>query len=149
MKLLEDHFSTKEKRELVDAIEAAENLTSGEIRIYFERSCEEDPFERGKQIFEKLGMHRTQLRNGVLFYISLADHKFAIVADKGINDEVPDGFWQDIRDEMRNRFREISVLDGMKHGIKEAGEQLATYFPVQADDKNELSNELLFHDEEE
>lgn len=149
MKLLEDHFSTKEKKKLVDTIVDAENLTSGEIRLYFERNCEGDPFERGLTIFEKLGMHRTKLRNGVLFYISLADHKFAIVADKGINDEVPDGFWQDIRDEMRRRFREKSILNGLEYGIKEAGQQLSTYFPVQSDDKNELSNELIFNDEEE
>ncbi len=149
MRLFEDYFSTKEKKELVDTIEKAENRTSGEIRVYFEKTCPDDPLERGKQIFEKLGMHRTELHNGVLLYISLRDHKFAIVADKGIHERVPKGFWSEIRDEMRSRFKNESILSGLKYGINEAGKQLSAYFPVKKSDKNELSNELVFGHEEE
>jgi uncharacterized membrane protein len=33
-------------------------------------------------------MHKTKLRNGVLFYLAIEDHKLAVLGDAGINSKV-------------------------------------------------------------
>ncbi|MFA6798982.1 MAG: TPM domain-containing protein, partial [Bacteroidales bacterium] len=95
-------------------------------------------------IFNKLGMHKTALRNGVLFYIGLKNRQFAILGDQGINQVVPPGFWDRISDYMREEFAKGKFFEGLTQGILLAGEQLKAHFPIQADDRNELSNDISF-----
>src|SRR5450631_1217956 len=104
MKSAKSFFSEKEKKEIVDAIAKAELNTSGEIRVHVEDSCKEDAFTRGVTVFAKLAMHKTERKNGVLFYFSVKNKKFAIVADKGINEVVKSGFWHEIKEQMQNDF---------------------------------------------
>jgi len=142
MKSAKNFFSEKEKKEIVDAIAMAELNTSGEIRVHVEDSCKEDAFKRGITMFASLNMHKTELKNGVLFYFSVKNKKFAIVADKGINDVVKPDFWNEIKEQMQTDFSNQNFLAGLCKAIKTTGIQLAAYFPLGADDKNELSNEI-------
>jgi len=142
--MAKDFFSESEKSQIVEAIAHAENLTSGEIRVHLETKCSEDVLDRAAYLFEKLEMHKTELRNGVLFYISFEDHKLAILGDAGINATVPDGFWDEIKDLMINSFKKGDYCKGLSSGIQKAGEQLKTHFPVSKDDVNELSDEISF-----
>ena len=87
-------------------------------------------------------MHRTAERNGVLFYLATEDHKFTILGDRGIDQAVPDGFWNEIRDEMQRHFQLGEFEQGLSRGILMAGEQLAQFFPHSADDINELDDEI-------
>ncbi|MDA3779148.1 MAG: TPM domain-containing protein, partial [Bacteroidales bacterium] len=58
---------TEEGKSLItEAIRKAELNTSGEIRIHIESKCKNDVLDRAAYIFEKLSMHKTNLRNGVL-----------------------------------------------------------------------------------
>ncbi|MFW6290642.1 MAG: TPM domain-containing protein, partial [Mariniphaga sp.] len=138
------YFTEKEKLQIKNAIHAAEFNTSGEIRVHIEKHCKEDVLDRAAYIFEKLEMHKTKLRNGVLFYLALEDHRFAILGDAGINQKVPDNFWEQIKEEMAAQFKEGNVTQGLINGITMAGEKLKQYFPWQKDDVNELSNDLSF-----
>ena len=57
MKLFEEYLSRKEKENIQDAIEKAESLTSGEIRVFFEQHCKNsDPYERGLECFASLNI---------------------------------------------------------------------------------------------
>jgi uncharacterized membrane protein len=94
-------------------------------------------------------MHHTEQRNGVLFYIAMADHKLAILGDKGINDVVPPTFWDEIRNLMVNHFKTGDYTTGLVEGISLAGHQLKVSFPYFDADKNELSNEISFQEEVE
>ncbi|MCC6818055.1 MAG: TPM domain-containing protein [Bacteroidia bacterium] len=126
-------------------IEEAEKLTSGELRVHIESSSKIEPFLRGLEVFEQLNMHNTKLKNGVLFYIAYKSKSFAIVADKGINDLVPNGFWDEISSEMSALFKQGLITDGLVYGIRSAGEKLAKFFPYDgATDTNELSDEISF-----
>jgi uncharacterized membrane protein len=89
-------FSQEEKVRIEAAIGEAEKLTSGEIRLHIDRTCQRNVLDEAVAVFEKLGMKQTELRNGVLFYISIDDRKFAVIGDKGINQVVPAGFWDTI-----------------------------------------------------
>lgn len=137
-------FSEKEKKQITDAIKQAELNTSGEIRVHVEGKCPEDVLDRAAYWFEKLSMHKTELRNGVLFYLAVADRKFAILGDAGINAKVPENFWESIKANMLTQFKESHFANGLSAGIMMAGEQLKAHFPYQTDDVNELSDEISF-----
>jgi uncharacterized membrane protein len=137
-------FSKEEKEDIVQAVKNAELDTSGEIRVHIENSCKGDAKDRAAILFNKLGMQKTELRNGVLFYLALKNRKFAILGDGGINKVVPDNFWDDIRDTMLNYFREDNFAEGLAEGISMTGQQLKKHFPYQSDDVNELPDEISF-----
>ena len=92
-------FTTQEKEDITIAIKNAELDTSGEIRVHIENSCKGDVKDQAAYLFEKLEMQKTEQRNGVLFYLAIKNRKFAILGDVGINQVVPDDFWDDIRNE--------------------------------------------------
>lgn len=141
-------FSEQEQERIREAIAAAERSTSGEIRIFVEKHCQGQPYERAVHFFNKLGMAQTKLRNGVLIYLASEDHQFAIIGDAGINQAVPENFWQSTKDLMLGHFKQGNLADGLIAGIHEAGQQLKTFFPSLADDTNELSNDIAFGEED-
>jgi len=142
--MAKDAFTEKEKKQIVDAIKEAERNTSGEIQVHLENHCKEDVMDHAAYIFKTLKMHKTELRNGVLFYMAIKDHKFAILGDAGINNKVPENFWDDIKEHMLSHFKNGDLTAGLSEGIKMAGEQLAAHFPYKKDDENELPDEISF-----
>jgi len=141
---VETFFSNEDKKQITDAIAEAEMNTSGEIRLHMEGHCKIDVLDRAAYIFEKLKMHETAQRNGVLFYLAVHDRKFAILGDAGINQVVPANFWDEIKETMLGFFKEGKFIDGLEKGILMAGEQLKANFPYQHEDVNELSDEISF-----
>lgn len=138
------HFSEEDQALIIHAINLAESKTSGEIRLAVESRCKSTALERAAYYFNRLGMQKTALRNGVLIYIAIADHQFAIIGDQGINSKVPSQFWEKTKDLMAQHFREGKIVQGLIVGIEHAGEQLSQYFPAAPDDINELPNNILF-----
>ncbi len=143
---IRQYFSKEEKDEIVNAIAGAELNTSGEIRVHIEKYCKEDVLDRAAYIFKKLKMNDTVLRNGILFYLAVEDRKFALLADTGINQKVPENTWERIKNIMETDFRGGRFSAGLASGIREAGELLKQYFPYQGDDKNELRDDISFGD---
>ncbi len=139
-------LTSEEQEKVVHAVSLAENMTSGEIRVVVENIVGEGKtaFEKATKFFEELNMHKTVLRNGVLIYLAVADHQFAIIGDDGIHKRVGDDFWETTKEVMVGYFREADYANGLVAGIKMAGEQLHNYFPRQEDDINELPNEIHF-----
>ncbi|MCF8275853.1 MAG: TPM domain-containing protein [Flavobacteriales bacterium] len=138
-----EYFTEARLAELDKAIKAAEKATSGEVRLYVEDKCKEDVMDRAAFLFGELKMHKTELRNGVLFYLAMTDRKFAILGDGGINAKVAADFWDQIKAEMLSRFKEEKFAEGLQKGISMAGEALSTHFPYQKGDVNELSDEII------
>ena len=142
------HFFTQEEKELIlQAIREAELNTSGEIRVHVERRCNGEVLDRGAYLFGKLDMHKTEKRNGVLFYLAVDDHKFAILGDAGINAVTTEYFWDIIKEKMLAEFSEQRYCGGLEMGIRMAGEQLKEHFPYQQDDVNELPDDISFGDQ--
>lgn len=137
-------FTDAEHRQILDAIGAAERMTSGEIRLFVEDVCGENVLDRAAYIFHELKMDRTAERNGVLFYLALEARQFAILGDAGINRKVPEDFWHSIKLEMEHRFALGEFVTGLSTGIERAGAALAEHFPRKHDDKNELSDEIVY-----
>jgi uncharacterized membrane protein len=141
---VKDFFIESQKQEISKSIERAELNTSGEIRVHLEDTCKTEPLKRAIEVFEKLAMHQTEQRNGVLFYLAVKDKKFAIIGDQGINDLVGNDFWDDVKSEMLHHSKLSNFSAGLCKGIEMAGEKLKFHFPYQADDINELSNDISF-----
>lgn len=144
--MAKDFFNEDERKQIVKAIKKAELNTSGEIRVHLDKYCKENVLDRAAYWFEKLQMHKTEQRNGVLFYLAYEDHKFAVLGDAGINQKVPDNFWDSIKEQMVAKFKEGQFADGLANGIIESGKQLKQHFPYQTDDVNELSDDISFGD---
>jgi uncharacterized membrane protein len=143
--MAEKLFSPEEKTKIVAAIKDAEIKTSGEIQVHIENHCRGDVMDRAAEVFETLKMYQTKERNGILIYLAVLDHKFAILGDAGINSAVPPDFWETTKDLMLEQFRAGNFAQGLIEGITNAGKQLGDHFPYDAEsDKNELSDEISF-----
>ena len=142
-------FSKEQMANIVLAIREAERNTSGEIRVHIDRYCRGDVLDRAAYVFEKLHMHRTKLRNGVLFYLAIEDRKFAVLGDAGINAVTPGNFWDEIKSVMAGSFSENDFAGGLVRAVSMAGSQLKEHFPWQADDMNEISDDISFGDKQE
>ena len=94
----QNFFTKEEKEDIVLAIKSAELDTSGEIRVHVEEKCKGDVKDQAAYLFKKLEMHKTEQRNGVLFYLAIKNRKFAILGDIGINEVVYGWqyFWRSI-----------------------------------------------------
>ncbi|NQY09134.1 MAG: TPM domain-containing protein [Flavobacteriales bacterium] len=142
-----DFFTSEQQEQIVSAIKTAELNTSGEIRVHIEKRCKEAVLDRASNVFGSLKMHKTELRNGVLFYLATEDHRFAILGDGGINAVVPDDFWESTKEKMQVHFKNGDFAQGLSEGVLSAGEQLKAHFPYQSDDVNELDDEISFGNE--
>ncbi|MBY0543391.1 MAG: TPM domain-containing protein [Sphingobacteriaceae bacterium] len=142
-------FTSQEQEHIASAIADAEKATSGEIRIAIEKHCHGGAFERATEYFAKLDMGKTAQRNGVLIYLASEDHKFAIIGDKGINNVVPEDFWETTQVAMKAHFTSGNLAEGIIAGVALAGEKLALFFPYQSGDVNELPNDIVYVDQDE
>ncbi len=142
--MAKDEFTKEQKDRIIASIKTAEKLTSGEIQVHIDTHCKKEVMDRAAEVFAILKMHKTKLRNGVLFYLAIKDHKFAILGDAGINKAVPANFWDHIKEKMLEYFKEEKITEGLCHGIEMAGEALKNHFPIQDDDINELPDEISF-----
>ena len=140
------HFFSQSDLDLIlAAIKEAESNTSGEIRVHLESTTQSlETLDRATEVFADLEMHKTELRNGVLFYLAVVDRKFAILGDVGINDVVHVTFWDDVALMMSEYFKQNEFVLGLTQGIKMCGQKLKLRFPHQVDDVNELSDNISF-----
>ena len=143
MSKVEDFLSKKDEEEIIEAIRTAESHTSGEVRVHLEKTTGEmDIFDRAMEVFHMLKMDNTKHDNGVLMYVAVEDHNFVIYGDKGINDVVPDDFWESTKDAIVEKFKKGEFKQGLVDGILTAGQQLKKHFPYSDETRDELSNEI-------
>lgn len=127
------------------AIRAAEQRTSGEIRVSVSRFFWGDIERVADRAFARLGMTATRQRNAVLFFIVPSRRRFAVIGDEGIHAKVGPDFWKTVADAVSTRFREGDFTGGLVRGIETVGEELAHHFPFDpATDVNELPDDVDF-----
>lgn len=142
MSEVENFLTAEEEQTIIDAIQVAEKNTSGEIRVHIEKTTNEPPLQRALEVFRFLNMDATELQNGVLLYVAVDSHKFAILGDKGVNDLVADDFWDAEVELVISHFKKGMHAKGLELAILEVGKKLKEFFPYQSDDTNELSDEI-------
>ncbi len=142
MSKVEDFLSKQEEQEIIEAIRTAELNTSGEIRVHIEKTSGLDAFNRALEVFHYLKMDNTKEQNGVLIYVAIKDRTFVIYGDKGINDSVPNDFWDSTKDLIQMHFKNGNFKQGLVEGVLKAGKELEKHFPWVHGDKNELSDDI-------
>ncbi|MEW6195741.1 MAG: TPM domain-containing protein [Bacteroidota bacterium] len=147
-KLIYEFFTDDDFLRISKKIKEAEKNTSGEIRISIKEKSswlekKKDIRTLAEKEFYKLNMHTTRDNTGILLFLLLAEKKFYILADKGINEKVDQSVWDKIRNEMQNEFKEGHFTNGILLGIENVGNTLSRHFPIKSDDTNELSNRII------
>jgi uncharacterized membrane protein len=127
---------------VVAAIAAAEQRTSGEIRVVVSPRKTDEPVVAAQKEFERLGMTKTAARNGVLIFVAPASHTFAVIGDSGVHEKCGQSFWAELAEAMTAQFKAGQFTEGLVLGIERAGALLATHFPRQPDDRNELPDQI-------
>ncbi|MBL7951602.1 MAG: TPM domain-containing protein [Flavobacteriales bacterium] len=140
----EDLLTEAERLRVREAITAAEKRTSGEIRVHLEDHIEDEVLDHAAFIFEELGMHRTRDRNGVLIYLSVGDRKLAVIGDDAIDQRVPENFWNDVLGILKLHLAAGRAAEGLEEAVHMVGEKLGAHFPLKADDRDELPNDVSF-----
>jgi len=135
-------FSAADEGLIRQAIANAELEISGEIRVHIDSEFKGDVLDRAAYLFKKLGMTKTMLRNGILFYLAVQSRKFAVIGDKGINQKVPEGFWENITNTMAGQFKEGNVAAGLAEAIERAGVEMKKHFPAEKNNVNELTDDI-------
>lgn len=138
----EELLSPADLERVRDAVRQAEERTSGEIRVHLDDTIADDVLDHAAFVFEELGMHRTKDRNSVLIYVSVAERRAAVVGDAGINARLPAGYWNETLSVILEQFKADRYAEGLCMGVQRLGEQLRTHFPREADDRNELSDDV-------
>ena len=140
-------LSKEQEKTVMNAIKEAETNTSGEIRVHIEDRCKiGDPIKRAIEMFGELHMHETELRNGVIVYVAIKDHKLAVWGDEGIHKKVGQNFWNDVLATMQKYFSAKDYETGLSEAILMIGDKLKKYFPYQSNDVNELSDDISYGD---
>lgn len=141
-----DFFSEKEKKQIVAAIQEAEQQTSGEVRVYVESRCRfVDPLDRAAEVFALLKMGQTTARNAVLFYLATKSRQLAIFGDQGIHEKVGDEFWKKEVMHILSQFQREHFADAISKVIKDIGDALKYHFPYDRQtDINELPDDIVF-----
>ena len=138
-------LSSDDELAIVQAIQEAEKKTSGEVRVHIEKKCpKKDPIKRAINLFQKLRMHKTDLRNGVIVYVATEDHLLAIWGDEGIHAKVGQEFWESTLITLQEDFKTNQIKNGLTKALLDIGEKLQQHFPYQKDDKNELDDSISY-----
>ena len=138
-------LSSDDESAIVQAIQEAEKKTSGEVRVHIEKKCpKKDPVKRAISLFQKLGMHKTDLRNGVIVYVATEDHLLAIWGDEGIHAKVGQEFWESTLITLQEDFKTNQIKNGLTKALLDIGEKLQQHFPYKKDDKNELEDSISY-----
>jgi uncharacterized membrane protein len=124
------------------AIAEVEAVSSAEVRVHLDHRCPGEAMAQAVGVFERLGMHRTALRHGVLIYVAIADRKLAVIGDQGIHARVGDEYWRGLVATITGEFRQGHPGDGLVTAVRDLRDVLATHFPRRPDDQNELSDEV-------
>ncbi len=93
--------------------------------------------------FSSLGLHKTDTKQAIMFFVSLDEKYVEIITDSMIKEKITDSYWQDIVDEFVKDVKNDNLKSGYIKAIKACNEVLIKNFPIQENDKNELPNDVI------
>jgi putative membrane protein len=98
---------------------------------------------RSLAAFTAQGLHYTRAHTGILILASLLEHRVEVLADKGINEKVPVGTWDEVVQILTRGLKTRNACDAYCKAIERCGDILAQHFPRPPDDQDELGNKLV------
>lgn len=99
--------------------------------------------ERAIRAFYEKGLYKTRDDTGVLFFLSLFEHKVWVLADEGIYSKISQENLQEYAQDIATSVKKGTAGEALCREIRNVGEILARHFPIKQDDTNELSNKVI------
>jgi putative membrane protein len=96
---------------------------------------------RAEQSFLEQGVTETRERSGVLLFLSEAERRVELLADRGIHERVGTEDWQALVNAVVESIRTGQAGAGIASAVDAIGARLAQHFPPSQDDVNELPDE--------
>lgn len=106
----------------------------------------EEVLSRAQHVFFDKRVHHTRSGSGVLLYVSLFEHRAAIIADQAILDKLGQEAIDELCHELTRRLHDGTVIDALCATAGVLGQRLAPLLPRATDDVNELSDALVVID---
>ncbi len=106
----------------------------------------EEVSARAREVFFDRRVHHTGGSTGVLFYVSLFEHRAVVFADQAVLDKLGQPFLDRLCQQLTADLHRGSAVDALTNVIREAGTQLSGPFPRAATEVNELHDALVLID---
>jgi len=129
---------------LVEAIQSAEEHSTGEIRVHIDSNTDHDNAQTAFKVFEKLCLNKTTEKNAVLFHVNFEQKYLTIIGDTGIHEKVQQSYWDHLHDYITAEFAKGNYAKALKSAILQTGLELKKHFPVTGENPNQLPNEITF-----
>ena len=123
-------------------IAIASHLPFLRLPLIAKREMRQEVERAARESFQRLKIRKTGGGTGLLIYVSLYEHMVHVVGDDAINAKLSQADWQGLCDTILRGFKDGKPATGMRDGILLGGELLATHFPIQPGDANELFDRL-------
>ncbi|AXX93669.1 hypothetical protein CPU12_08270 [Malaciobacter molluscorum LMG 25693] len=117
-----------------------ENIT---LLFLSKKYKQEKASNKAKREFNFLGINNTKTKQGIMFYVSIDEKYVKIITDEQIQKKIPNEYWQDIINTFIIDIKNNQFSKGYLNAIKSSSNRLITDFPIQKNDINELSNEVI------
>lgn len=93
--------------------------------------------------FAAHGLQHTELRTGVLIFVSVAERHAEVIADSGIDQKVPGEVWAETVAHLVKEIARGRAADGFIAAIGKCADVLAAHFPPGAVNRDELPNAIV------
>ena len=107
------------------------------------RTKRERAHQEALRQFAAHGLQRTELRTGVLIFVSIAERYAEVLADSGIDQKVTRDVWDDVVATLTSAFAGGQPADGLVNAIEKCASILAQHFPAGAINRDELPNAIV------
>lgn len=141
---MNNFLTNTEMASLVEAIQTAENDSTGEIRIHIDSTSLNHNAEIAFEVFKRSCKDKTAEKNAVLFHVNFEQKYLTIIGDEGINNCVHQSFWDEMHDYITTEFSKGNFYKALKSSVLKTGIELKKHFPIKGENPNELSNEITF-----
>ena len=108
-----------------------------------QRRIDQAVHERCLAAFTAHGLHYTKAHTGILILASLFERRVVVLADRGINEKVSPGTWDEVVQILTSGLKSKDGCAAFCAALERCGNILATHFPRQPDDRDELADGLV------
>jgi putative membrane protein len=112
-------------------------------RLVPRRTRRERAHQEALRQFAAHGLQHTQLRTGVLIFVSFAERYAEVIADAGIDQKVAPEMWRACVESLVADVAAGRVGDGFVGAIERCAAVLAEHFPPGAINRDELPNAIV------
>ena len=107
------------------------------------KEIDEEVKEAAVTGFFREGLYRTRDETGVLIFVSVFERKVWVLADRGIDEKLSEGVWQETVDMIVAGIKNKSQAEAICRAIEKVGHLLKEHFPIKPDDTDELKGLII------